>query len=86
MADVTTDTSERAEEVEALLDEAETEQMQEIEDLMEEMERMDELQRIQERSESMDCLHEQLEESRPSNHKDEPHMLACPCPKCTPRC
>lgn len=33
-----------------------------------------------------DCLHETLEESMPRNHKGDAHMLACPCPKCSPQC
>lgn len=36
--------------------------------------------------EDSECLHEKLEETRPSIHKGEAHMISCPCPKCTPRC
>lgn len=68
------------------LDEAETEQMKEVNELLDEMDEMEEVRRIQEIVEEHECLHEKLEESRPPNHKGEPHMLACPCPKCTPRC
>lgn len=31
------------------------------------------------------CLHEELERRRPPNKKGDPHMLVCPCPKCSPR-
>jgi len=33
-----------------------------------------------------DCLHEQLERSRPENMKGNPHMLVCNCPKCRITC
>lgn len=34
----------------------------------------------------MPCLHEELERQQPANHRDGVQMLACPCPKCSPRC
>ena len=53
---------------------------EEVKELMNKLESFDEL------TEDSNCLHEKLEESKPSNHKGEAHMLACPCPKCSPRC
>lgn len=35
---------------------------------------------------SIPCLHEEMDKSLPPNQRGGPHMLACPCPKCNPRC
>lgn len=33
-----------------------------------------------------ECLHEALDEHLPPNEQGGARLLACPCPKCSPRC
>jgi len=35
---------------------------------------------------SIPCLHEDMEKNLPEGQKGQAHAIACPCPKCNPRC
>lgn len=54
-------------------------------DSVEEPAQMKQVRTLMEQIEEFEQLEELLEEQRPPNQKGEPHMIACPCPKCTPQ-
>lgn len=67
------------------LEQSLSEQTKRVNELIETMDEMEQIMKLTEESEDA-CLHDALERSLPENQKGGTHLLACPCPKCSPRC
>lgn len=56
------------------------------EEFQREMDAMARIRRAMKDDTDLPCLHDAVERRKTPNHKGGAHMIACPCPKCTPRC